>query len=289
MSWLRVAGAIAKPGMRFLPRLVAKATPAAQGVAKTLATSVGARSGLGAGIGFLTGENAPGGRLGGAVIGGGLGALPVHNLPGVPWLTTKGAAGLTKLGVAAPLAQNLSQAVVPGALLASGSNLGGMFSNSPTGQAVNTIQQTGQNVLSGGQNVGAGFLVQNLATGEQFLTGPQNALPGGMGPYGYVNPIGTQADQVDPTGPFSGRRLGTRLDARTNAAALNILMPTVRKYAEQRAKDELTRQLAAAGVRKNIDTNALLTEISARKDAEMGRRAMEQAGTAVTQNYATYQ
>ena len=63
MSWLRVAGAIAKPGMKFLPRLVAKATPAAQGVARTLGTNVLARGGLGAGVGFLTGENAPGGRL----------------------------------------------------------------------------------------------------------------------------------------------------------------------------------------------------------------------------------
>jgi len=289
MSWLRVAGAAFKPGMKFLPRLVAKATPAAQGVARTLGSSYGARAGLGAGVGFLTGENAPGGRLGGAAIGAGLGAIPMHNFPGVPWLTTKGAAGLTKLGVAGPLAQNLAQAAIPGALIAGGSNLGGMFSDSPTGQAVNTIQQTGQNILSGGQNVGAGFLVQNLATGEQFLTGPQNALPGGMGQYGYTPPIGTQADQVDPTGLFSGRRTGTRLDARANAAALNILMPTVRKYAEQRAKDELTRQLAAAGVRQNITTNALLTELSARKDAEMGRKAAEQAGNAVTQNYATYQ
>jgi hypothetical protein len=53
--------------------------------AKAIATQKSLpRAGLGAGVGFLTGEGAPGGRLGGAVIGGALGASPVHKLPGVP-------------------------------------------------------------------------------------------------------------------------------------------------------------------------------------------------------------
>ena len=220
------------------------------------------------------------GQFGNRALIGGIGNKVLPRLAG----TTQIAGQMMPAAVGQGLS-GLAQAAIPLGVL--GANQ--VLTSGVGGPIADTAGKVAQNTVNTAQNAGGGFLVQNLATGEQFLTGPQNALPGGMGPYGYVNPIGTQADQVDPTSPFSGRRLGTRLDARTNAAALNILMPTVRKYAEQRAKDELTRQLAAAGVRKNIDTNALLTEISARKDAEMGRRAMEQAGTAVTQNYATYQ
>ncbi len=240
-------------------------------------------TGVGAAKGFL--DEGFGGIIPGAIqggfIGSGLGALgPMGGLT----------RGLAARGVAPNVANAITKVGVP---LAAGAytwgSSGGSGGNRPPGNVGGPIADAAGGVMNTGQNVGAGFLVQNLATGEQFLTGPQNALPGGMGQYGYIPPIGTQADQVDPTGPFSGRRIGTRLDARANAAALNILMPTIRKYAETRAKDELTRQLAAAGVRQNIATNALLTEISARKDAEMGRKAAEQAGNAVTQNYATYQ
>ena len=238
------------------------------------------RAYVGGGLGFLTNnEGTLAGRLRGGLMGGALGAIP---MPG-QGLATR---GLVRAGLPLATAGPLANVAIPAAGIAlAGNQSQGSIAN----QAESAVTQSGQTAISGGQNVGSGFLVQNLATGEQFLTGPQNALPGGMGQYGYIPPIGTQADQIDPSGTFSGRRTGTRLDARANAAALNILMPTVRKYAEQRAKDELTRQLAAAGVRQNIATNALLTEISARKDAEMGRRAAEQAGDAVTQNYATYQ
>ena len=289
MSWLRVAGAAFTPGMKFLPRLVAKATPAAQGVARTLGSSYGARAGLGAGVGFLTGEGAPGGRLGGAVIGGGLGALPMHNFPGVPWLTTKGAAGLTKLGVAAPLAQNLAQAAIPGALIAGGSNLGGTFSNSPTGQAV---QGAGQAIGGGGNFAlqgGAGWVAHNRLTGETIPLGPQgvqDALAPGMGQYGPTGAMGTILDQLSPTSPYAGRRLGTKLDSKTNAEALNILMPTIMKWSEETKRRDLARDMQAAGIRQNIATNAALNQIAAQAGADRGTTASSQLGGAITNKYS---
>lgn len=282
-----MSAALVRTGLAQFPRLaglgsklLGYARPAANVIR---ANPIRSLAGVGATKGFF--DEGIGGIIPGAIQGGGIG-LGLGQLGPMGGLTR----GLVGKGVAPGLANTITKVGVPfaGAGLAWGTS-GGNAGGRPPGNIGGNLADAAGGAVNTGQNVGAGFLVQNLATGEQFLTGPQNALPGGMGQYGYIPPIGTQADQVDPTGTFSGRRLGTRLDARANAAALNILMPTVRKYAEQRAKDELTRQLAAAGVRQNIATNALLTEISARKDAEMGRRAAEQAGDAVTQNYAIYQ
>ena len=257
--------------------------------AKSIATQALPRIGIGSGVGFLTGEGAPGGRLGGALIGGALGAAPVHKIPGVPWLTTKGAGALTKLGVGPNVAANLAQIAVPGGLIAAGSNLGGWGSQSPSGQVVQGASQA----LGGGGifalQGGAGWVAHNRLTGETIPLGPQgvqDALAPGMGQYGPTGAMGTILDQLSPTSPYAGRRLGTKLDSKTNAEALNILMPTILKWSEATKRRDLARDMQAAGIRQNIATNAALNQIAAQASADRGTTASSQLGGAITNKYS---
>ena len=81
------------------------------------------------------------------------------------------------------------------------------------------------------------------------------------------------------------RRLGRRLDARTTADELNILAPTIRKWAEQAKRDDLMRSLAAKGVSQNIATNAALTQMAAETGARQATQAANQLGSAITGQY----
>ena len=121
--------------------------------------------------------------------------------------------------------------------------------------------------------------------GETVALDPQSALPQGLGGYGPVGPIGTMFDQIDPSGQYTGRRLGRRLDARTTADELNILAPTIRKWAEQAKRDDLMRSLAAEGVKTNIGTNAALTQMAAEAGARQATTAANQLGSAITGQY----
>ena len=106
-----------------------------------------------------------------------------------------------------------------------------------------------------------------------------------MGQFGYTDPYGGIWNQINPQGPAQGRRTGKILDADTTAKEINILAPTIRKWAEQAKKDELTRQLAAAGVRQNIATNARLNELSAAASQQAAMTGLQQTGSALTQQY----
>ena len=106
-----------------------------------------------------------------------------------------------------------------------------------------------------------------------------------MGQFGYTDPYGGFFNQVNPLGPAQGRRTGKILDADTTAKEINILAPTIRKWAEQAKKDEMVRQLAAAGVRQNIATNARLNELSAAASQQAATTGLAQTGSALTQQY----
>ena len=92
-------------------------------------------------------------------------------------------------------------------------------------------------------------------------------------PFNLINAIG------------AGRRLRSIKDAETLRDAQNILLPTVRKFAEQAKRDEFARDMAGAGIKQNILTNAALTENMQRAGLNMGLTAAQQAGNALTARY----
>ena len=212
------------------------------------------------------------GNLGQALVGGGLGALGTAGLGGV----TTGLAGKAGLqaakmagskGVGATAAGILGRAAVPVGIgaLAGGSTAG---------------------ILGGGVgNVGRGAasLAGYGTVGGEGMGGA--AVPPGMGMYGGVSPTGDPLSVLSPLGLDAGRRLRTIKDAEALRDAQNIVLPTVRKFAEQAKRDEFARSMAGAGIRQNIATQAALTENMQRAGLNLGMTAAQQAGDALTQRY----
>ena len=260
-------------------RIMGAARPVANVVRANPMRTLGA---LGAGKGFL--DEGFGGILPGAIQGVGIGAL--GGLGSAGGVTR----ALASRGVAPKIASNIAKVGLP--LLGAGATLGTTgtgFGGAGGGQPPGNIGGPLASAAGGGAGnigaAGAGWVLQNTITGEQVPLDAQSALPGGMGQFGYTDPYGGIWNQINPQGPAQGRRTGKILDADTTAKEINILAPTIRKWAEQAKKDELTRQLAAAGVRQNIATNARLNELSAAASQQAAMTGLQQTGSALTQQY----
>ena len=232
--------------------------------------------------------------LGGMIQGGILGGVTGMGLGGpLKGLTTRAAGklgGVTQLGgymMPASVGAGLSGLATAGIPLAAAGALG-VSSGGVSGGAADVAGQAANAVGGGASRVGgagAGWVIHNTVTGETVPLDSQSALPGGLGQYGHTPAIGNVWDQIDPLGQYSGRRTGKILDAQTTAKEINILAPTIRKWAEQAKKDEMTRQLAAAGVRQNIATNAELNRLSAAAAQQQATTGLAQTGNALTQQY----
>ena len=96
----------------------------------------------------------------------------------------------------------------------------------------------------------------------------------------YYTPVSLgkeqQADHTTSARLAGGKRPGGGHD---------IVLPTVRKFAEQAKKDEFERSLAAEGIKSNITMNRNLTEGLAQATRQMGTTAAEQAGSALTSRF----
>ena len=228
------------------------------------------------GAGIVAGA-APGimrGDLGGALVGGGLGALGTAGLGGVTTgLGTRAGIQAARMagskGFGATAAGILGRAAVP-------VGIGAIAGGSTAGLLGGGAGNVGRSALSlggygtvGGEGMGAGG----------------TPLPPGMGPYGNVSPLGDPLSVLSPLGLDAGRRLRSIKDAETLRDAQNILLPTIRKYAEQAKRDEFARDMAGAGIKQNILTNAALTENMQRAGLNMGLTAAQQAGQALTARY----
>ena len=143
--------------------------------------------------------------------------------------------------------------------------------------------------VAGGPAAGLG--AAGLSLGGYGLTGGEGMgaggtpLPPGVGPYGMVSPMGDPLSVLSPLGLDAGRRLRSVKDAETLRDATNILLPTVRKFSEQAKRDDFARDMASAGIKQNILTNAALTENMQRAGLNMGLTAAQQAGQALTARY----
>ena len=250
-----------KLGLKFLPVL-----GAVSGAAPGLRRGNVGEAALGAGFGALTGASGVGAtnlaRRKAARFAGG---ETVQNLLGNMGLPEN---VLKKLGP--DVIQRAVRAGVPLAGIAATTKVAGGLGGGGAMAASPTL---------GGA---AGLLGYNTIGNEGIGGVP---LPPGMGPYGNIGPSGLPLDVLSPLGLDAGRRLRTQKDAEALRDATNIVLPTVRKYAEQAKKDDFARNMASKGIAQNIVTNAMLTQGMAQATRELGTTAAQQAGEALTTKY----
>jgi hypothetical protein len=163
----------------------------------------------------------------------------------------------------------------------SGLALGGInrgvqnLASQAVGGVTGAAGQTGQNAI--------GLLGYHAVTGEPLYG---TAVPQGTGQYGGVPPVGGSAmDVLQAGGPAGAQRLTTLKNAQTMADALNAYLPTVRKFSEQAKKDDFERNMASAGIKQNIATNAQMLAAAQAAGLGMGLTGAQQAGQALTQQY----
>jgi len=226
------------------------------------------------------------GDIGGAVVGGGLGALGTLGLGSA---AEKGVGAATRGLLGTYGKEGLKKAGM----------LGGLATVPGVGQAVTDLTKAavplGLGAVAGGFTSGiGGRTAGNIARGTAGLAGYGTIgnegmggvpLPPGMGPYGNVGPAGLPLDVLSPLGVEAGQRLRTQKDAESLRDATNIVLPTLRKFSEQAKKDDFARSMAARGIAQNIATNAALTQGMAAATRQLGTTAAQQAGQALTNQY----
>ena len=252
-------------------------------------------AGLGAALGGIQGYQQSGGNLGkalgAAVIGGGLGAL-------APGAGRMAGTALQGTGLLAPLAGGLTRAA------ASGRQALGLVGPA---QAVTAGQLA--NLAGAGVTGIAGMAIPGVAAGLAGVPGraAQSALgaggamgvpglgaeqPGAFTPVPAV-PEDLQAlnrqlgslDVMDPNKAFAAGRLASEKDMDTQIRNMQKLINLQYPVLSQAKKDEMQRNLAAAQIRSNIDTQADAIRSSLRTSQQMGANAASQMGSALAAQY----
>lgn len=238
---------------------------------------------LSAGLGALEGYKKGGGT--GALIGAGLGAavpaglrMAGTALSGVPALASaaqKGAMGArTAMGLQGPV---MAGSKIVGSAVPA---VGALVAPSLVGNVAGAISRPVQGAATGATQSAAG-LIGYTADGKPVYGGA--ALPPGMGQYGPTSPYGSPLDVLGPAG--MGQRLDTLKTAQTQRDVLRTLLPEIEAAAEARSKKEFERQMAAKGIRTNIDTRALMQQRAQQAGLQAGLGALQQAGSALTSSY----
>ena len=247
-----------KLGLKFLP-VIGAVSGAAPGLRKG---NIG-EAALGAGFGALTG-------------GTGVGATNLARRKAAQFAGGEavqrflGSTGLGMTGLSPAVLQRATRAAVPLAGIAATTRLAGGLGGGGATAASPTLG-------------GAAGLIGYNTIGNEGMGGVP--LPPGMGPYGNIGPTGLPLDVLSPLGVEAGQRLRTQKDAESLRDATNIVLPTLRKFSEQAKKDDFARSIAARGIAQNIATNAILTQGMAEATRNLGTRAAEQAGQALTTQY----
>ena len=136
----------------------------------------------------------------------------------------------------------------------------------------------------GGAGQGAvSLLGYHHVTGEPMYGVP---LPAGTGTYGNIAPAGgNPLGVVSPGGVSGARRLEGMKSAELTRDMMNVILPTERKYSEQAKRDEFARQIAAAGIRENIATNAAMRRATQQGAINMGQSAAQGASNALAAQF----
>ena len=110
--------------------------------------------------------------------------------------------------------------------------------------------------------------------------------PAAVGQFGGVPPIGgSPLDVINPAGRDAARRLTQRKDAETLRDNINLVLPTVEKFADRSKQRDLQRNLAAAGVRANIEGNVEQLLAAQQAVNQMGLNAQQGAINALQTQY----
>ena len=240
---------------------------------------------ISAGLGAMEGYKKGGGT--GALIGAGLGAATpaglrmagatLAGIPALAGLAQKGMMGARGLaGLSGPVASGAN--IIKGAVPAVGLALG--VPQLAGGIGAQALAGPVQGAATGATQAGAG-LIGYTADGKPVYGGA--ALPPGMGQYGPTNPYGGPLDVLGPAG--MGQRLDTLKTAQTQRDVLRTLLPEIEAAAEARSKKEFERQMAAKGIRTNIDTRAAMQQRAQQAGLQAGLGALSQAGGALTSQY----
>lgn len=259
---------------------------------------------IAAGLGGYEGYRRSGGDLGATALGAGLGALTPGALRMAGTAIAEGLAGTgiktgaaNVLGMGAKAAREAGMAAPARVLSKGAGRVLGLTPAAAGGLAVGGGLLLGAPALAGALAAGPGRAagqtavqaVPGLAGYPQGFGSPAqyggDAIPPGMGQFGYVDAYGNPMDIISPTGQAAGRRLEYAKTIEQQRDAMRMLLPEIQKASEARSKSEFQRQLAAAGVRQNILTAANMLERSQQAAQQMGANAAQQAGAALTQQY----
>jgi hypothetical protein len=271
---------------------------------------------LGASLGGIGAYKQSGGNLGATALGSGLGAL---SMGGIGGLSTALGQRLAGTGLAARIAPEAYKAGQAGSALLAGQGLRGASQAIRTaGTAAPLAQQFGgQAVLAKGLPLAlAGGAALALAPGAGQMAaqvagpvqkGAETAAQLGVGALGYQAPGPNQYGGAPylPTDMYGGipmyggptdvmgpAGMGQRLDMYKTAETqrdINRLM-NAENYGlrEAAAKQDMARNMAAAGIRQNIATRASMQQRAQMAGIEAGRQALADAG-AILRNQYQYQ
>jgi hypothetical protein len=255
---------------------------------------------LGATLGGIEGYRRSGGDLGAAALAAGLGAA----IPGGMRMAGTalggtalgaralglGSQALSKgMGAAGQLASKAGVTGLPqgavapltaAGLGAAAAGLGGLIAPSLAGQVAAGVKPPANAATQA-----AAGLLGTQGPGAVNYDAMGNPLPTGLGQFGNVAPYGTALDVINPMGYGAGRTAEALREATAQRDSMRMLLPEIAQASEFRSKQELARQMAAAGIRQNIATAANMLERSQQAAQQMGVNAASQAGSALTSQY----
>jgi hypothetical protein len=229
----------------------------------------------GATIGGITGYRRSGGNIGAAALGAGLGAtVPATFRMAGTALGGLGASALARAGVSGPALAKM------GARFGGGAAGLGLFAvpgmaGSPAAALAGPV--------GGAAQLGLGAAGYQTPGAPDYAAYAGGALPPGLGEFGPGGTLSNPASVLGSTG--MAQRAETLKTAEAQRDAMRMMMPEIARASEFRSRQELQRQLTAAGVRQNISTAANMLERSQQAAQQMGLNAASQAGSALTQQY----
>jgi hypothetical protein len=241
----------------------------------------------GAVLGGYEGYRRSGGDLGAAALAAGLGAAApgALRMAGTAFCATPmGAAALARGSQLLAKGAQFAKLPAPGPLTAAGLGAAAAGVGSLVApQLAGGIAAAAAPAARTGAQTGAGAVGYQGPGAVNYEAAAGGAIPPNIGMFGAG---GTLSDPLQVLGPVGmAQRLETLKTAEAQRDALRLMMPEIAKASEFRSRQELQRQLAAAGVRQNIATAANMLERSQQAAQQMGLTAASQAGSALTSQY----
>jgi hypothetical protein len=241
----------------------------------------------GAVLGGYEGYRRSGGDLGAAALAAGLGAAApgALRMAGTAFgATPMGAAALARGSQLLAKGAQFAKLPAPGPLTAAGLGAAAAGVGSLVApQLAGSIAAAATPAARTAARTGAGAVGYQGPGAVNYEATAGGAIPPNIGTFGAGGTLSDPLQVLGPVGMAQG--LETLKTAEAQRDALRLMMPEIAKASEFRSRQELQRQLAAAGVRQNIATAANMLERSQQAAQQMGLTAASQAGSALTSQY----